>query len=86
MKAVIRAKDYEQSRKDYQAASRSSAKKQWVCIMNRNPIVDNEFGIEIAYCVDVIGIHAALEKAQVYLERAKFVHSSLEYKIEGREW
>ena len=67
-------------------AKNSKPKKQWVCVMNRNPQVDVEFGIEIAYCVDVIGIYSALQKAQVYLYRAENIHTNLEYKIEGREW
>ena len=75
---IIRAKN---SKPNY-----PNTKQQWVCVMNRNPQVDDEFSIEIAYCVDVIGICSALEKAQVYLYRAENIHTNLEYKIEGREW
>jgi hypothetical protein len=70
---VIRAKD-------------RKPKKQWLCVMNRNYQVDEEFGIEIAYCIDVIGIASALEKARFYMKQAAKVNTNLEYRIEGREW
>ena len=77
MTEVIRTKNHN---------SKLTSKKQWVCVMNRNPIVDDEFGIEIAYCVDVIGIRAALDKANFYLHQAEKTFANLDYKLEGREW
>jgi hypothetical protein len=62
-------------------------KQQWIMVMNRNKhIPDREWGMEVSYSIDHLGVVEAMRKAQEFIDARSRLFTNVEFKLEGGEW
>ena len=62
-------------------------KQQWIMVMNRNnQIPDREWGMEVSYSIDHLGVVEAMRKAQEFIDERARLFTNVEFKLEGGEW
>ena len=51
-----------------------------------NKIPDREWGMEISYSIDHLGVVEAMRKAQEFIDERARLFTNVEFKLEGGEW
>lgn len=60
-------------------------KQQHIMVMSKHP-TQEEFGMNMAYSIDILGAKEAMEKAQAYMEEKSKLFQNVEFKLQGGEW
>ena len=60
-------------------------KHQWVMVMSKGA-AQQEFGMSMAYSINVFGAKRAIEKAQQFIEEQSNVFRDAQFKLQGGEW
>jgi len=60
-------------------------KQQWIMVMSKAQ-TQEEFSMNMAYSIDVLGAKEATEKAQAYMEEQSKIFRNIDFKLQGGEW
>ena len=59
---------------------------QYIAVMCKHENAD-EFGLDMGFNINVVGIEEAMRKAQEYMaDQQKMWGATVQYRLEGKEW